>query len=698
MIDFSEIESTLKNLILEKKHIQYIELLHSTFQKAATTEDMNNLLVFLFQIELEHKIYKISSVFHQYKSFLIFIKKIICELLSQGIIPHKEYLHLYNIFSNFDFVEDINITNLLNYFKEDIKTISWDKEDKFTENNIILLLEILNGNKQEALVQYTKNIVLTDIHIAQKGLHCQFIDMFSSSTEDFTIDVVLEAISYYLDTEVYFSLALKEKKSLYAWGYELLLNATKFTKSLQTKKLYPKLKNIIDIHIQNNETEELMYAEFFTMISQMTVYQKSEESEKFNTEVTYPCSKVYEKYSIENNLIQPQEYNNKKRKIAFLFERLVDHSPFKVVFSLLKQLQKNKDFTDNYEIEVYSLNYFLPLYNRQEIEKSLTNIGIKVIYPVDTYLELDNYSSRIERALKIRHSMIQNKVDIMIACFNSYDILNFLFASRTAPMQIFWSHNDGHYDVLGIDKRISHCLQYNNKFDFKIFLIPIDIDKYNPKVDKTILQEIKVSYPKDSFILGYIGRLIKIDDYEYLETVAKIMKQNPNTIYLACGGGDNSNIKKMIQKLDISDRFYFTGHIDSHIYGHIIDLYLSPFCHGGGESLEEYRHKGKKFVHLQTYKYPKRSKKYSNFELYTIDEKRKSLSNENIINENIYASSFSDIPHVINKKNYLALAFRLIYDNKLSDKIINEDRYYIKLRQSNLLEEFQKIIMQLNEK
>jgi len=706
MINFSEIETTLKNLILEKKHKQYIKLFHATFQRASTTEDINNLLVLLFQIELVHKIYKTSSIFHQYKSFLIFIKKIICELLSQGIIPHREYLHLYNIFSNFDFDEDINITNLLNYFKEDIKAIPWNKEDKFTENNIILLLEILNGNKQEALVQYTKNIVLTDIHLAQQGLHCQFIGMFSSSTENFTIDIILEAISFYLDTEIYFSLTLTEKKSLYAWGYELLLNASKFTKSLQTKKLYPKLKNIIDIHIQNNEIEELMYAEFFTMISQMTVYQKPEESEKFNTEITYPCSKVYEKYSIENNLIQPTVYNNAKKKIAILFERLTEHSPFKVVFSLLEQIQKDKNFTDNYEIEIYVLNYYLPLFNVKETEKKLADIGVNVIYPVDTYLELDNYSSRIERALKIRNTIIENQVDIMIACFNSYDILNFLFVSRTAPKQIFWSHNDGHYDVPGIDKRISHFTQVKNNFDFDVFSMPIDFVKYNPEVAQNIIKEIKDSYPKDSFILGCIGRLIKIDDYEYLETIAKIMKQNPNTIYLACGAGDNSNIKKIIKELNIADRFYFTGHVDPHIYGHVIDLYLTSF-HSGGAALYEYVFKEKPFIvkHIyyednikrcNTYNLLEKLKKQDQESVYCeLYNKTNLLSlkeNNYLYKENKAASMFACIPSVKDNNEFIDVANLLITSQEIRSKVAKETVLMAQLDNQNAQSSFIDII------
>ena len=276
-------------------------------------------------------------------------------------------------------------------------------------------------------------------------------------------------MNFYLDTDRYFKLTLNEKKSLFAWGYEILINFNKFTKNLQTMKLYTKLKKIVNIHIENNEVEEVMYAEFFTMISQFTIYQTKENFENFNKEITYPCGEFYKDFTQNKDLLQIKPYNNQKKKIAFIFERLVEHSPFKVVFSLLKQLQKDKQFTDNYEIEVYSLNYFLPLYNLKEIEKSLKDINITIIYPINTYLELDNYNNRFQRAIQIRQTLIENQVDILIACFNSYDLLNFLFSTRTAPEQIFWSHNGGHYNVPQIDKRISHYTQQSSEYKLKYF-------------------------------------------------------------------------------------------------------------------------------------------------------------------------------------------------------------------------------------
>ena len=39
-------------------------------------------------------------------------------------------------------------------------------------------------------------------------------------------------------------------------------------------------------------------------------------------------------------------------------ERVVLNSPLKVTLGLLKALSEDKSFTDNYEVCVYSMNYF----------------------------------------------------------------------------------------------------------------------------------------------------------------------------------------------------------------------------------------------------------------------------------------------------------------------------------------------------
>lgn len=92
-------------------------------------------------------------------------------------------------------------------------------------------------------------------------------------------------------------------------------------------------------------------------------------------------------------------------------------------------------------------------------------------------------------------------------------------------------------------------------------------------------------------MLGSIGRIMKLSD-EYLEAVVDILKQHPDAVYLACGTGPIDEKRQKVKELGIADRFIFAGWVDSHIYGHVIDIYLNTFPLSGGESVAEFMAKG----------------------------------------------------------------------------------------------------------
>lgn len=266
MNDFDKLAEKLKFLISKKDFTEYITLFQTALQNAPTEEYINNLFSLFFKLEFEHKMYLNGENDEEYKKLLQLIREVLLHLLSLGVVPHREYLYLYVFFQRFSFEEDPNITVLLNFFKEDILKLSWDSPDKFMENNIIFLLEILNGNNKDALVQYIRNLLPTNIYIAQKVSTVTFIGEFEAAIDDFDINIIFSAINFYFNLEEYKKLSLNEKKSLFAWAQQLLVNDGAFEKNTQTKQLYLPLKNIIDYHIENNELEELMYVENFSKI------------------------------------------------------------------------------------------------------------------------------------------------------------------------------------------------------------------------------------------------------------------------------------------------------------------------------------------------------------------------------------------------------------------------------------------------
>ena len=126
---------------------------------------------------------------------------------------------------------------------------------------------------------------------------------------------------------------------------------------------------------------------------------------------------------------------------------------------------------------------------------------------------------------------------------------------------------------------------------------------YNPELDsqaKEKIAQIRSEFPQGSVILGSIGRLTKLNSKEYWQCVIEIMQRYPQSIYLACGGGNESLISECITSCFTQEaeaqaflqRVHFTGYIDSGIYGHIIDIWLDSFPLEQGESRIEYVAKG----------------------------------------------------------------------------------------------------------
>ncbi|MGE4398778.1 MAG: hypothetical protein AB7D29_04560, partial [Campylobacterales bacterium] len=254
----------------------------------------------------------------------------------------------------------------------------------------------------------------------------------------------------------------------------------------------------------------------------------------------------------------------------------------------------------NYEIKIYSMSYFEKSANDQKCIDMIVRLGIEIFDGSEPFYKDGIYHSHLSKALYIRQKMLRDGVDIMMhgSC---YDINDFLVSSRVAPRQIFWSHGNHEYDVKEIDKKITHCALQGCAYDFESFTVPMDTETfYNPYRDPRLIEHERSMYPKDAFILGVIGRLVKVDSDEYLQTIAEIMRQNQNTIFIAAGSGNMDSIRAKVEKLGISDRFYMPGHVDAHVYGHIIDLWCDTFPMNQGESMLEYAAKGNVYISIRT--------------------------------------------------------------------------------------------------
>lgn len=496
--------------------------------------------------------------------------------------------------------------------------------------------------------------------------------------------------NYFFDDEFYHKMELKEQeRSIYMYFYA----STAYSGSSKEhmENMYPELYKVFLKAIDLKQSDLVFYLYTPLLYSYNSLATTQKEFKFFNDKVESKLSEYIKTVMIPFHNIKPNDkvHNKKKNskiKVAFIQERIFNYSINKVFKSLLKVLKENN--SDKYEFVILDIN-FAELGSEPEEVKKIKEFGFRYVDLHKKFVgqQIPFYST-VSKAIAIRKYIMDEGFDIIIGG-NGRPEFNFLYTTRSASKHIFWSHGNFEYDMDEIDLKVSHSYEDDN---FTQINIPKNRDElYNPYVNSEKINKERLKYPKDTFILGSIGRLIKLDSDEYLETVAKIMKQNPNTIYLACGKGDRENIKKKLKHLGVEDRWYFTGQINSHLYGHVIDLYLSPFPNGGGEALEEYKYKGKPYVRMydntKNLKFDKSLKKLvedislSNSEfhksiLYTKEILNKLLNNGYLNKNNKLSQNYISFSFAKTSADYINITNEMINYKNIRDKVVEELMYY----------------------
>ncbi|MCD8554303.1 hypothetical protein [Seleniivibrio sp.] len=336
--------------------------------------------------------------------------------------------------------------------------------------------------------------------------------------------------------------------------------------------------------IKKQYDEAVFYLHFPLSHIYLNLCHTQAEFKTFNEKVEKPIS-AYMSENMNRWNVKPVQRENSNKRIGFVFDRLVGSSPVKLLISLLNYMKDEK-----YELYVYDMGYVEKAPSQKEYIDEVLAVGTKYTNGHELANSgTDRYYSHFEKCSALRDAVVRDEIDTLIVTGNRTQS-SFLLASRTAPLQLYWDHGNHEYDVNGIDKRICHFNdRYENDFEFSRFTLPM-LPKYlapEEDIKKTEAAEIKKKLPQHRVVLGSIGRIMKLSD-EYLETIAEVLKQNPYAIYLACGDGPIAEKRVKVRELGIEDRFIFTGWVDPHIYGHVIDIYLNTFPLTGGESVNEF--------------------------------------------------------------------------------------------------------------
>ena len=522
-------------------------------------------------------------------------QEIVAEGLQKGKIVEKEYITLYNQLKDKKIKSNNIISKNIEFLKNHYEKLSL--EEKFVVNNLIFALEIINGNAKEGFRDYVKRGLRFYTHKMSNNKEAEFFVEFVRNFEDerFLIDIMKEIFNEY------FNYPYMERRAIIANTLVVIWNNKKLFNNTIWLEVFEVLVKTIEEAIKKELIEDEMPLHFLTYHVYGNNIHTIDEWRVFNEKVEKKSSKFYKEWGERNNLPKcKSEVSKGKKKIGFLIDRIVFNSPFMVFYSLLKSLTENDEFKKNYEIYVYSMEYVYKQQDDENLIEALSSLGVKVYSP-KKFLKEGYYFSHLAKALDIRNLILKDGIDYLIGG-GGYDIPIFLFANRSAPVQVFWSHGNCVSDLIGIDKRISHFEQECKEWDWEIFNVPIAEEfligsEEDKKQGKAVKESLLLEYGKDTVILGTIGRLIKINSDEYLKVISKIMKQNPNTIYLACGDGNKEEIEKKLKKHGIDrDRFIFTGMVNPHVFGWVIDVWPDSFPLNQGQSKDEFRAKKKPIV------------------------------------------------------------------------------------------------------
>jgi len=531
--------------------------------------------------------------------FLTIREKTLEVYISQGSLLPSFYSLLYFIFKDLDVESDLKYVKHIDFFKNYYNQATL--EEKYVISNFIFRLEVLNGNFENGIKEYIKRWLIIKLHKDFSNEEVkEFVNFIIKNKID--VKILVESFKELIDKNIYLSLNLDERRAIFVNALSVLWNSPSSFNSNSWLEVFDDLVELLNELIKQNRIEEHMYIHFFTYHIFGNNIQTIDDWRVFNEKVEKPASRFYKEWSRKRNLTKSKTtISSGKKRVAFLVGRMVWNSPMMVLYSLIKALKSSEEFNENYDVYIYSLNYIDKQEDRKRVIDEFLELGVKFFTPQNYFINQGLYYSHLQKTMMLREKIIDDKIDFLIGA-GGYDISIFLFASRSAPKQLFWSHGNCVSDLEGIDDRISHFEQECKEWEWKIFKLPLDMKflvgtEYEKKEGFSIKNKYIKELGEDTIILGTIGRLVKIDSEEYLNVIARILNQNQNVIYLACGAGDKESIKYKIKKLGIdSKRFIFTGHVNPHIYGWVIDIWPDTFPLGQGLSKEEFLAKGKPIV------------------------------------------------------------------------------------------------------
>ena len=582
---------------------QVIQIIETPLSFEGFEEVMNSVMPVLYHQWNAGSFLNVSS--DRYAVLHNALRSKIVDYIKNGHLLDNNYINLFFLFRNCELSNDPDTESLIRLIEPAYEEYGANQKEKFIFAHLLFVLHFLNANGKKGIELFLSE------HLFFDGKVYSAMDKDAQKLKEFliahsiTFEEVANAIALGLEDKSFMARSRSQQLNAVVWILGFFWQINGYENHRAWKDIvYPRLLVLFQLFLKIEDAiEVVMHLHFLMSHIYMNGAQTQDEFRIFNQDVEEAASVCYQEWGKKHFV--PEAADGKKSsgkiKIALIKDRIVRNAPSKVEIALLKELLKTESFTQHYEFVIYTLAMVEKSLDDQTLIQEFRDMGIVVKEKAMQVLDYTlTYQSHLSRALAVREDMQYESIDIMIAATNNFPEASFLFSTRSSPKQIFWSHGNFAYDILGIDNRITHSdearysegLKRSGKY-FHVFTQVRDLNEMRGNIAPVIIEIERSKYPSDVTILGSIGRMIKLESESYLEAVASILKQNPKSIYLACGSGETGMIREKLEALEIMDRVYFTGHVNPHLYGYLIDIFLNTFPLSSGEALNEYMAKGR---------------------------------------------------------------------------------------------------------
>ena len=158
-----------------------------------------------------------------------------------------------------------------------------------------------------------------------------------------------------------------------------------------------------------------LYLQFFIYHICGNSFSKQEQWQEFNTEISQYATPIYAEFAAKflPHLPKPSLSTNKRKIIGILRDRIVENSPFKVEYSLIKNLLASPEFTQHYEIKIYCMSLIEKSENNPQAIAKLAQLGIETIDIGLGFNKAGFYNSHLQKALALREIMLKDEVAML---------------------------------------------------------------------------------------------------------------------------------------------------------------------------------------------------------------------------------------------------------------------------------------------